>query len=154
MKHNPVVTVRAAAHADLDRLAALLTALFSIEKDFVVDQTKQRRGLEMMLSSGQTCVLVAEANEKVVGMCTGQTTISTAEGKMALLVEDVVVEEGWRGQGIGGQLLEALKHWAHGLGIERLQLLADRNNQPALDFYQKIGWQNTKLICLRQRLGD
>ena len=35
--------------------------------------------------------------------------------------------------------------------VSRLQLLADRNNSPALTFYDKAGWQMTELICLRKR---
>jgi ribosomal protein S18 acetylase RimI-like enzyme len=31
-----------------------------------------------------------------------------------------------------------------------LQLLADKNNLPALNFYQKQGWQSTQLVCLRK----
>jgi GNAT superfamily N-acetyltransferase len=68
-------------------------------------------------------------------------------------VEDVVVEAAWRGQGLGRRLLAALADWAGEQGISRLQLLADRNNQPALDFYRQLGWQTTALICLRQRLA-
>ena len=147
-----MVTVRPATMADLDALTALLQVLFAIEADFACDAARQRRGLAMMLASPAACVLVAEANGQVIGMATGQTTISTAEGGFALLVEDVVVEAGWRGKGIGRRLLTALAGWAGAKGIGRLQLLADRNNQPALDFYRRIGWQHTELICLRQRL--
>ena len=31
-----------------------------------------------------------------------------------------------------------------------MQLLADRTNHPALDFYRRQGWQHTQLICLRK----
>jgi hypothetical protein len=33
--------------------------------------------------------------------------------------------------------------------VSRLQLLADRSNVPALDFYRIMGWHMTELICLR-----
>lgn len=148
-----MTTIRPATMADLDSLTALLQILFSIEADFACDEARQRRGLAMLLASPTACVLVAETEGRVIGMATGQTTISTAEGGFALLVEDVVVEAAWRGRGLGRKLLAALAEWAGTQGIGRLQLLADRNNQPALDFYQKIGWQNTELVCLRQRLA-
>lgn len=149
-----MITIRPGVMADLDRLTALLQVLFAIEADFACDEARQRRGLALMLASPATCVLVAEADGQVIGMATGQTTISTAEGGPALLVEDVVVEADWRGKGLGRRLMSALGEWANARGIGRLQLLADRNNQPALDFYQRIGWQTTELICLRQRLAD
>jgi GNAT superfamily N-acetyltransferase len=67
------------------------------------------------------------------------------------LVEDVVVAERWRGRGIGQQLMTAIGDWARRHGLTRLQLLADRHNRKALDFYAKAGWQPTQLICLRER---
>lgn len=143
------VRIRSAKPEDLDRLVSLLAALFSIEEDFVCDEPKQRRGLMLMLENARGCVLVAEAEGEVVGMCSGQLLVSTAEGGLSLLVEDVVIHEQWRGLGVGRLLIEALSGWAKANKVSRLQLLADRNNIPALDFYRCLGWQMTELICLR-----
>lgn len=148
---EPEVRIRTAEPADLDSLVSLLAALFAIEEDFVFDEHLQRRGLQMMLDNPRGCVLAAEGNGRVVGMCTGQLTVSTAEGGPALLVEDVVVREEWRGQGIGRRLMEGIAEWAGNNSVSRLQLLADRNNAAALDFYKKLGWRRTELICLRKR---
>jgi GNAT superfamily N-acetyltransferase len=123
--------------------------LFSIEQDFVFDELRQRRGLALMLENERGCVLVAEVEGQVVGMCTGQLLVSTAEGGLSLLVEDVVVQEQWRGRGVGRLLVEAISDWARVNKVSRLQLLADRNNVPALDFYRIMGWHMTELICLR-----
>ena len=84
-------------------------------------------------------------------MCSGQLTVSTSEGGLAVLVEDVIVNQVGRGRGVGRQLMESLGQWADSQGATRLQLLADRNNQPALEFYKKLGWQSTELICLRKK---
>ncbi len=143
------VRIRSAEPADLDSLVSLLAALFSIEEDFVFDAPKQRRGLTLMLENERGCVLVAEAEGEVVGMCSGQLLVSTAEGGLSLLVEDVVVHEPWRRRGVGRLLLEAISGWAKAKKASRLQLLADRNNIPALDFYRHQGWRTTELICLR-----
>lgn len=141
--------LRPARPADLDRLAALLGKLFAIEADFQIDVAIQHCGLRLLLETPRACILVAEADEKVVGMVTGQLTISTAEGGPALLVEDLVIDEHWRGRGIGRGLLAGLGEWAAARGARRLQLLADRNNKAGLDFYGKLGWRTTELICLR-----
>ncbi len=147
------VRIRTAEPADLDSLVSLLAALFSVEEDFVFDEPRQRRGLMLMLENEHGCVLVAEGQGQVIGMCTGQVTISTAEGGPALLVEDVIVLEQWRGKGVGRHLLESMGGWAQEQGIKRLQLLADRNNVPALNFYKALGWQATALVCLRKTLA-
>lgn len=148
----PMVIIRPARPGDIASLTALLKALFTIEEDFVFDEMLQRRGLQMMLDNYRACILAAEADGQVIGMCSGQLTVSTAEGGPALLVEDVVVRKDWHGRGIGRRLMESLGAWAGEKGASRLQLLADRNNGPALDFYGKLGWQTTELICLRKRL--
>jgi len=148
-----MVRIRPASPADLDSLVALLQILFDLEKDFEGDQVRQRRGLELMLENERGCVLVAEVEGEVIGMCSGQVTVSTAEGGPALLVEDVVVREEWRGKGVGRLLMESLGNQARDQGIERLQLLADRTNGPALDFYEALGWRATALVCLRKHLA-
>ncbi|MBI5556623.1 MAG: GNAT family N-acetyltransferase [Deltaproteobacteria bacterium] len=148
-----MVIIRPARPGDINSLTALLKILFTIEEDFIFDEMLQRRGLRMMLDNPWACILAAEADGQVIGMCTGQLTVSTAEGGPALLVEDVVVRKDWHGRGIGRLLMENLGAWAREKGVSRLQLLADRNNGPALDFYKKLGWQTTELICLRKRLS-
>ena len=149
---NERVKIRSAEAADLASLVSLLAALFAIEEDFVFDEPRQRRGLALMLANERGCVLVAEAAGRVIGMCSGQLLVSTAEGGLSLLVEDVVVDEKWRGHGVGRMLLAALSDWARVNKVSRLQLLADRNNIPALDFYRSLGWHTTELICLRTSL--
>ena len=143
--------IRPARPADLEALVGLLRILFAIEADFDFDPARQRRGLAMLLAHEGAVVLVAETAGRVVGMCSGQLTISTAEGGFALLVEDMVVADAWHGRGLGRELLAALVQWAAEKKIGRLQLLADRNNTAALEFYGKLGWQPTELICLRRR---
>lgn len=145
--------VRTARPQDLEQLVELLRLLFAIEEDFNVNADKQRQGLALVLDDERSRVLVTEVHGKVVGMCTGQLVISTAEGGPAVLVEDVVVDPGHRGQGIGRALLDALATWARNQGASRMQLLADTNNRPALVFYDRRGWQRTALICLRRHLS-
>jgi ribosomal protein S18 acetylase RimI-like enzyme len=146
------VKIRNADAGDLEAMKDLLGALFSLEADFAVDAERQHRGLSLMLDGcgKHRCVKVAEVEGRVVGMCTAQTLISTAEGGIVALVEDMVVHERFRGQGIGRWLMESVEAWAREHGANRLQLLADRTNASALEFYHRLGWQSTRLICLRR----
>lgn len=144
--------LRQARHEDLSGLTALLRLLFTLEEDFNFDDAKQRRGLLLMLNNDRGCILVAEEAGQVVGMCTGQLVVSTAEGGPAALVEDVVVAPAYQGHGTGRALIQAMVDWAREQGATRLQLLADRNNESALSFYEHLGWRTTALICLRQHI--
>jgi GNAT superfamily N-acetyltransferase len=147
--------IRNARSDDIPAMVDLLHLLFSIEADFAFEPVRQRRGLAAMLDGcgKHRCIKVAEVQDQVVGMGSGQTLISTAEGGIVALVEDVVVLPAWQGQGIGGRLLESVEAWARRHGATRLQLLADRSNGAALKFYERAGWGETRLICLRRKLS-
>ena len=45
--------------------------------------------------------------------------------------------------------MNTLVDWAVDRGLSRLQLLADDRNRSAFDFYRKMGWRTTQLLCLR-----
>ncbi len=151
------VIIRTATRQDIEAMTSLLQTLFSIEKDFSPDPARQARGLSLLLDDPcQNHVLVAEDagqdNGQILGMCVGQLVVSTAQGSASVLVEDVVVHESARGRGIGRLLITALAAWAEKCGATRMQLLADRTNEAALDFYQRLGWTRTNLVCLRHLL--
>ena len=142
--------IRQATIADIGYLVPLLKELFEIEEDFIFDENKQRQGLELLLTSEKDCIMLAEQDSKIIGMCTVLTIISTAEGGHVGLIEDVVVQKAYACKGIGRKLLSAIELWSKEQGLTRLQLLADRNNQHALTFYEKMDWQQTQLIGLRK----
>lgn len=144
------VHIRPARPEDIPEMTALLKMLFAIEKDFAIDAERQERGLAMLLDSGSACLLAAEAEGRVVGMVSGQLVISTAEGGPSLWAEDLVVEPGWRGRGVGRRLMEAVAHWAREQGAPRLQHLADQGNQRGLAFHRSLGYQTTRMICMRK----
>ena len=147
-----MISIRTAKPSDIPQLVELLKALFTIEADFDFDQDKQTCGLNLLLKSEKDCILVAEllSDNRALGMCTVQTLISTAEGGQVGLLEDLIVAADFRNQGIASKLVTEAVNWAERQGLKRLQLLADKNNQPALSFYEKQGWQLTQLVCLRK----
>ncbi|MEZ4527653.1 MAG: hypothetical protein R2941_17175 [Desulfobacterales bacterium] len=70
-------------------------------------------GLEMMLEDTENrCIMVAECQKKVVGMCSVQLLISTAEGGPAGLVEDLAVLSGLPESGNRQTLLKSTEKWA------------------------------------------
>ncbi len=145
-----MIRLRRADEADIDALVHLLNKLFTIEQDFTPDPGKQRRGLKLLVDANGAYIVVAVHEGDIIGMATLQTLISTAEGGPCGLIEDVVVDESHRGQGVGKALMNHLVVRAEEQGLTRLQLLADRDNTSALDFYRKDGWSMTSLTALRK----
>jgi GNAT superfamily N-acetyltransferase len=146
------IIIRTARSGDIPRMCDLLDELFRLESDFAPDLVKQVKGLGMLVadSSGSSLVLVAVDKEgTVIGMATVQALVSTAEGGRVGLVEDVVVDSRYRCRGVGTVLLAHITDWARGNKFTRLQLLADRTNHVAVDFYCSRGWSATSLNCMR-----
>ncbi len=148
MDISPII--RPAEQSDVDGMVLLLQQLFALEKDFAFDADRQKKGLNLLLEAANGVIMVAWAKQGVIGMGSGQLVISTAEGGPSLFVEDVVVQPSRHSHGIGTRLLQTLGDWGAARGARRMQLLADRNNAFALEFYHRRGWQQTQLICLRK----
>lgn len=146
--------IRDARSLDMDAMIALLTQLFTIEDDFIANESKQRHGLAALLADhSRSAIKVAEYKGEVVGMCTVQINISTAEGGQSALIEDLVVDASLRHQGIGTALIDSILEWALRHGCLRVQLLADKRNNDALSFYSQSGWKTTNMICLSRKLS-
>ncbi len=135
---------------DVEAMTLLLMELFSIEKDFEFAPDKHRMALKMLLKNKDAIILVAKSAGEIIGMCTVQSQVSTAEGGKAGILEDLVVTAKYRKCGIGSQLLSEMEKRAFKSGYRRLSLLADYENEPALEFYRKKNWQKCRMICLRK----
>jgi len=140
--------IRQANIRDIPSLIELLKELFSLERDFEFNPEKQKKGLNLLIARfvANACALVAEDKGRCIGMVTAQIFVSTVEGKKSALIEDMVIRKGYQGRGIGSKLLCAIESRCKAGGVSRMQLLADKNNLPALSFYKKRGWQPTQLV--------
>ena len=144
--------IRPASGGDLPAMTRLLQELFAVETEFIVDAEKQRTGLQMLLDSARAGIWVAERRGRIVGMVTVQLMISTAEGGLSGLLEDLVVSSAYRHRGLGKALLSAAVKWSRDQGATRIQLLADGRNVPAIIFYRKQDWKQTNMIALRRAI--
>ena len=143
----PAFNIENATLEDIPALTALLDRLFAIEVDFSADRKKQTLGLQMIIQNPQHAIIKVARNSenKVVGMVSAQLVISTAQGSYSAWVEDMVVAEAYRGYGMGRCLLNAAISWAKEKGASRAQLLVDIENEPAIGYYQHLGWESTQL---------
>lgn len=147
------MTIDPATEADLPALADLLRELFAIESDFAPDRGRQLAGLRLILDDpGIGRLFVLRVGGEVAGMANALFTVSTAEGCRVLLLEDVIVGRAHRGNGLGRKLVEHVCEWAKSQGMPRVTLLADRNNAPALAFYERLGFEKSAMTVRRRRL--
>jgi GNAT superfamily N-acetyltransferase len=65
----------------------------------------------------------------------------------------LAVQERYRGQGVGGRLLDAVETWARKRGAELISTDTNlRSNAGAVEFYERHGYQRQAVI-LRKALG-
>ena len=82
--------------------------------------------------------LVAEKNKKVVGMALFYGRYSTWKGK-TLHLEDLIVKQKFRGQGIGKELYKKFIEIAQEEGVRRVEWVALDWNINAIKFYKNSG---------------
>ena len=148
------ITIDPATADDLDTMADLLYELFTLESDFKPERDKQLRGLRLILDNPQIGQLfVLRVDQQVAGMANALTTVSTAEGRRVVLLEDVIVKAAFRGQKLGRRLVEHVFAWAAKAGMPRVTLLADKDNAPAVGFYERLGFAPSAMRVLRKNLA-
>lgn len=145
--------IRLATPADLPALCALLDQLFAQEAEFTPDRAAQTRGLAAIIADPQVGeILVAVEDGRVRAMVNLLYTISTALGARVALLEDMVVDAGARGAGLGSALLAAAIAHAEQRGCRRITLLTDGDNQAAQRFYRRHGFAPSPMLPMRRVL--
>jgi GNAT superfamily N-acetyltransferase len=148
-----MVELGVARREELAQLVALLGILFSQEAEFIPDDAKQTRALEKILSDGSVgTVYVARDEGRVIAMATLVYTISTAEGGVAALFEDLIVQPGHRGRGVATALAQFVIREARKQGVLRLTLLTDMQNERAQALYRKLGFADSTMKPMRLKL--
>ena len=82
--------------------------------------------------------IVAEINEKIIGMAIYYPRYSTWNGP-TIHLEDLIVSEQYKGKGIGTQLYSNFIKMAFNSGVKRVEWNVLDWNSPAINFYKKSG---------------
>jgi ribosomal protein S18 acetylase RimI-like enzyme len=138
------MTIRAATQADLDLLMSLVERLESElpQLPYPEDPPEVERGkVERMISDG--VALVAEADGDAVGYALARYG---DHGPATVFVTDLWVDRGWRGQGIGAELLRRVGRDALERGSTHLLLDVDPRNREAISFYDRLGFEEDTRI--------
>jgi len=131
------LTIRDAAAADAEAIAALLTQLgYPSEPEAV--ETR----LERLRVVGDR-VVVADLDAAVVGLAHLQVSPGIERDRPAARVGALIVDEAQRGRGIGRALVEAMEAEARLRGCELLYLTTSERRDDAHAFYARLGLEQT-----------
>ena len=146
--------VEPATVEDLPALADLLHELFSKESDFRPDQVRQMRGLKLIIEQpNKGRIFVLRSYGKLLGMINLLFTISTAEGGAVIILEDLIVVQDHRSEGLGAQLLTYALDFARQKDFLRITLLTDRLDEAAKKFFQRHGFSESGMVPMRWLLN-
>lgn len=133
------LVIRPAAEEDAETLFDLILELAAYEKlgdEVSGDPEVLRRTLFEQRAAE---ALLLEARDELVGYAIFFTTFSSFECRSGIWLEDVYVRPEHRRGGIGGAVMEHLAALALERGHARLEWVALDWNEPALEFYAKLG---------------
>lgn len=143
---------RLATVDDIGELLPLLETLFSQEREFCFDATKQIIALTMLIEKQMGDIIAVEFENKIVGMLTVLYTISTALGGKVAILEDMVIDPNFQGQSFGSKLLRYTIDYLEENHIKRITLLTDNDNCIAHKFYETNGFKRSSMITFRKIL--
>ncbi len=95
--------------------------------------------LDRLLGRADFWALAALAGDEIVGGLTAHTLPMTRSEGAELFIYDLAVREAYQRQGVGRQLIAALRDAAAAAGILVVFVPADNEDTHALDFYRALG---------------
>ena len=130
--------IRKANKDDMQEVLSLIKELALFEKE--PDEVEVSR--EELISDGfgdekSFCCFVAEVESKIIGMALFYPRYSTWKGKV-LHLEDLIVNEKFRGKGIGYALFSKFINYAHKKKVRRVQWVVLDWNDSAIKFLSLI----------------
>ena len=128
--------IRLAQHADAEAILALAKPFAT---SFVVNESAFHHAFLELLASPQAHLAVAETAEHLAGYVLGFNHYTFFANGSVAWVEEIMVREALRRQGIGQLLMQAFEAWAAARGC-RLVALATRR---AAAFYQALGYEES-----------
>ena len=94
-------------------------------------------------------ILLAQRGEQVVGLLSYSVRADLYHAGNSVLIEELVVEQGCRGDGIGGSLMNVLLERLPGLDCKELCLAVMPENEGAVRFYKRHGLVEEALFLER-----
>ena len=132
--------IREAKASDCKLILELIRELAKFERlSHQVEASEQALSEHLFSPNPKTHVLIAEVDGVGVGFALYFYSFSTFLAKPGIYLEDLYVQEAYRSQGIGSDLLQKLAKIAKEQKLGRLEWSVLDWNKKAIDFYLRLG---------------
>lgn len=137
---QPAFTLREATRDDVALIRAFVEELADYERlRHAVEATDERLAATLFGERPAAEVVIAEVGDAPAGFALFFPNYSTFRAQTGIYLEDLYVRPEFRGHGIGYGLLCHLARLAVERGCGRLDWEVLDWNEPAIDFYRRIG---------------
>ena len=146
--------IEEATEADLPSIGPLISELFEA-MDSLQDGGPEHamENCLALIRDPSHHLLVARAGDSLSGFVQFTTRRTILHARPSGLIDEIIVTEKCRGQGIGKLLISATAQRCRELGCEELEVSTERTNTTARAFYKKCGFDED-YVLLEKSLGD
>ncbi|MDJ0924489.1 MAG: GNAT family N-acetyltransferase [Acidimicrobiia bacterium] len=132
------LAVRPMRAEDVPTVAAL-----TVQLGYDVTTAEVAERFELVVGDQQAVAFVAEESSLIVGWIHALDRVLFQERRV-LEIGGLVVDDERRGEGIGGQLVDAISEWARRQGHTTLYVRSNVVRDGAHDFYPALGFVHQK----------
>ncbi len=141
------MNIRVATIEDAETITEQNIALAKESEKVILTPETVRLGVQALLSDEKKgFYLVAEENGRIIGQLMITREWSDWRNKQIWWVQSVYIKKDWRKKGVFTKLLTYVQQKSHEEGVAFLRLYAHKNNQSALQVYEKIGWKQDPYV--------
>ena len=132
---------RQAGPGDLDTLFSMVRALYVLDGHETVSEETSRRALAEVLAGGPYAkAWLIEVNKQPIGYFLLTFGFSLEAGGKDAILDELYLEEEWRGLGCGKAALIQAEEMARAEGCVALSLFVEHHNETARAIYEAKGF--------------
>jgi GNAT superfamily N-acetyltransferase len=136
----PGIRIESATESDIPTILRLVRALADYERmPGAVTATEQDLRERLFGQRPAAEAVLAYAAGEPIGVAVYFQTFSTFVGRPGIYLEDIFVQESWRGRGAGQALMQHVARVATERGCARFEWAVLNWNEPAIGFYTSLG---------------
>jgi GNAT superfamily N-acetyltransferase len=135
--------IRDVTHRDFDQVFGLLKQLWSYKE---LDYEAMKKMFDHNIQSPDHFYIVALYGPQVVGFCSLNVKHNLWQQAYLGNVDEMVVEENYRGQGIGKLLMQRITEKAKEKNCKCLELESSFHREQAHAFYKELGFEQRAFL--------
>ena len=144
--------IRLAKKGDFNEVMRLLTQLWSPGKIVPKNMKKLKKAWHKNLKSNYTYNLIMEDKGRLIAHVTMRVIPEFWLKAEIGFIDDVIVDEPYRGQGLGQKLMEAMEKLAKKKKVKTMGLYTEDYRPQAIKLYESHGYERFNKIFFKKEL--